>query len=70
MNSGNDILDDRAIENHLVKALYELALIREEYIYRRDMRKSVIIKRSMDNLFKEFPKLKKRWKFEEEKWKL
>jgi len=61
---------DIDIEHHLMKALYELDLVREDYFYRKNKRKSDHIDRIIKSVIKEHPNLKERWIEEKEKWVL
>ena len=58
------------IKNHLMKALIELDLVKEELEFRQDYKNAIIINDCMEDILKYDEKMIKDWIQEKEKWNL
>jgi len=63
-------MEELEIERHLIKALTELELIREDYLYRKNRKKVDAIDRAMRIILNEYPELVDKWAEERYKWVL
>jgi hypothetical protein len=63
-------MEDEDIEHHLIKGLYELDLVKDEYLFRKNKRMADIIARNIETILKHHPKVAIRWIKESKKWKL
>jgi len=61
-------MNEPNIEYHLMKALIELDLVREEYIYRKNKQKSDEISYLMKEILSRNRKLSTMWDKEQSKW--
>jgi len=61
---------DIDIKSHLMKALIELDLIKEELQFRKDYKNAIVINNCMEDILKYDEKMLKDWTQEKEKWSL
>jgi len=61
---------DIDIKRHLMKALIELDLVKEELQFREDYKNAIIINDCMEDILKYDETMLKKWVEEKEKWNL